>query len=66
MNRDLIKRLRAIRGMNQYQFSEFIGISRAQLAQIEAGYISPSQIVKDKIYSSFESEYIEKVRALLE
>lgn len=64
MNRGLIKALRVNKSMNQYQFSELIGISRALLAQIEAGYVAPSQSVIKKIYAVLDQDYIEKVRAL--
>ncbi|MGG3694332.1 helix-turn-helix domain-containing protein [Heyndrickxia ginsengihumi] len=65
MNRELIRRLRVNKNMNQYEFSRYIGISRGLLAQIEAGYISPSRSVIQKILSVFDEDYIEKVRALL-
>ncbi|WP_057766095.1 helix-turn-helix domain-containing protein [Cytobacillus praedii] len=64
MNRKLIKALRVNKSLNQYQFSELIGISRALLAQIEAGYVSPSHKVIQKIYDVLDGDYIQKVRDL--
>jgi transcriptional regulator with XRE-family HTH domain len=65
MNKQLIRALRVNKAMNQYQFSELIGISRALLAQIEAGYVKPSQTVIDKIYDALDPEYIKKVQAIV-
>lgn len=64
MNRKLIRALRVNKSLNQLQFSELIGVSRATIAQIEAGYVKPSKNVIQKIYDALDSEYIDKVREL--
>ena len=66
MDRKTIIALRVNKRLNQFEFSKLLGISRPLLAQIEAGYISPSQKVTDAIYRVLDANYIGKVRELVE
>ena len=65
MNSELIKLIRQSLRLNQYQFSSKLGISRSQLALVEAGYIEPSQELTEKIRQLVGDDYIQRVKNIL-
>ncbi|WP_061570292.1 helix-turn-helix domain-containing protein [Caldibacillus debilis] len=65
MNRELIKLIRQSLRMNQHQFSSKLGISRSQLALVEAGYIEPSRELIEKIRQLVGDDYIQRVKNIL-
>lgn len=65
MNRQLVKAIRDIRGLNQYKFSEAVGVSRSTIAYIEAGYIPVSPEIQRKITEAFGADFVAKVAELL-
>lgn len=66
MNRYLIKKIRQMKGMSQLQFSQALGVSRGLIAQVEAGYIRPSEELKRKIRAYVGDDFIEKIQKILE
>lgn len=65
MNRQLVKAIRDMRGLNQYSFSELIGVSRTTISYIEAGYISVSPETQRKIIAAVGSDFVAKVAELI-
>lgn len=65
MNRYLIKKIRLIKGMSQLQFSQALGVSRGLIAQVEAGYISPSPELKNKIREFAGDDFIAQLSNLI-
>ncbi|MED3764714.1 helix-turn-helix transcriptional regulator [Ureibacillus terrenus] len=66
MDRHLIRRIRHIKGMSQLEFSQALGVSRGLIAQVEAGYIRPSEELKRKIRAYVGDDFIEKIQKILE
>jgi len=65
MNRYLIKKIRQMKGMSQLQFSQALGVSRGLIAQVEAGYISPSPELKNKIREFAGDDFIAQLSNLI-
>ncbi|MDL0419705.1 helix-turn-helix transcriptional regulator [Caldibacillus thermoamylovorans] len=65
MNRYLIKRIRQMKGMSQLEFSKALGVSRGLIAQVEAGYISPSPELKNKIREFAGDDFIAQLSKLI-
>lgn len=53
MNYELIRRTRAVYGLNQHEFAEVLGISRSVIAKVETG-VYP---VTDKLASAMRREF---------
>lgn len=65
MNRQLIRAIRDLEGLNQHKFAELTGVSRSTLAYIEAGYIAASPEISRRIKEAVGHERVEQVAALL-
>ncbi|WAA13393.1 helix-turn-helix domain-containing protein [Fervidibacillus halotolerans] len=66
MNQFLIKRVRQMKGMSQLEFSKALGVSRSLIAQVEGGYINPSDDLVEKIREFVGDDFINAVKALME
>ncbi|MEK4031018.1 helix-turn-helix transcriptional regulator [Pseudobacillus sp. FSL P4-0506] len=65
MNRQLVKAIRDVLGLNQHRFSKEVGVSRSTIAYIEAGYTSVSPETQRKITEAVGADFVKKVAALL-
>lgn len=65
MNRQLIKAIRDIEGLNQHEFAKLAGVSRSTIAYIEAGYTNVSPAISRKITEAIGNERVAKIAALL-
>ncbi|GIN58101.1 hypothetical protein J8TS2_24200 [Lederbergia ruris] len=65
MNRQLIKAIRDIEGLNQHEFAKLAGVSRSTIAYIEADYINVSPEISRKITEAIGQERVERIAALL-
>jgi transcriptional regulator with XRE-family HTH domain len=65
MDRRVIRLTRQSKGLTQLEFARKLGVSRALIAQVEAGYMNPSDALIKRIRSEFSDEYIKKVSSLI-
>nr|WP_144922364.1 helix-turn-helix transcriptional regulator [Paenibacillus bovis] len=66
MDKRLIRTIRDIEKLNQYQFAELVGVSRSTIAYIEAGYTPVSEKVGRKIIEVIGQDRVDKIAALIE